>query len=302
MADELPQAIDPRSYVGETPSFGGFAADRLCRSLESLALDGHPSGELRAYAHEDGERFLRTIDMIPPGVAKALEIGANPYFTTTLLRWLRPEIAVTATNYFGNDGMAGAQSVRVAHPSGSIDEFRQAYVEVNVEAGRFPFDDEAFDCVLFCEVLEHMTNDPVAALFEIWRVLRPGGCLILTTPNVARLENVARALAGSNLYDPYSGYGPYGRHNREYTRHETVHLLQHCGFAPDLHFTADVRPNRAADIFPKLERLSDLLAHRGPDLGHYIFARAEKAGRPNPLRPSWLYRSLPEEMIAQSPI
>ena len=110
----------------------------------------------------------------------------------------------------------------------------------------FPFESDSFDVVLFCEVIEHLLMDPVVALREIKRVLRPGGSLVVSTPNVARLENMARLAAGANLYDPYSGYGPYGRHNREYTRHELVKLLEFVGFQPDIHFTADVHPHNTA--------------------------------------------------------
>ena len=42
-------------------------------------------------------------------------------------------------------------------------------------------EDEAFDAVLCTEVLEHVT-DPVRALEKLARLLRPGGCLILTAP------------------------------------------------------------------------------------------------------------------------
>lgn len=41
---------------------------------------------------------------------------------------------------------------------------------------------ETFDTVISCETIEHLP-DPVAALREIRRVLRPGGVLFLTTPN-----------------------------------------------------------------------------------------------------------------------
>jgi SAM-dependent methyltransferase len=102
-----------------------------------------------------------------------------------------------------------------------------------------------FDVVLFCEILDHLLVDPVAALREIHRVLRPGGTLVLTTPNVARLESVARLLAGANIYDPYSGHGPYGRHNREYTMSELEQLLIAAGFVVDSAFSADVHPNDA---------------------------------------------------------
>ncbi len=44
------------------------------------------------------------------------------------------------------------------------------------------FADESFDTVTMIEVLEHLT-DPVAAVAEVGRVLRPGGQLLLTSPS-----------------------------------------------------------------------------------------------------------------------
>lgn len=43
------------------------------------------------------------------------------------------------------------------------------------------FDNESFDLVLMVEVLEHVHN-PSLAINEIYRVLKPGGQLLLTTP------------------------------------------------------------------------------------------------------------------------
>jgi SAM-dependent methyltransferase len=45
-----------------------------------------------------------------------------------------------------------------------------------------PFDDDAFDVVWLGETLEHLV-DPVGALHEIRRVLRPRGRLLATTPD-----------------------------------------------------------------------------------------------------------------------
>lgn len=47
--------------------------------------------------------------------------------------------------------------------------------------GRTPFRDGAFDVVCLLDVLEHVA-DETALLHEAWRLLRPGGRLILTTP------------------------------------------------------------------------------------------------------------------------
>jgi SAM-dependent methyltransferase len=293
----LPPEINPRNHQGEVPTLGGYSSLEICAALQSLVIDGHGSAELSVYASEDNERFLRTIAMLPDSTGRVLEIGSNPYFSTTLMRWFRPNLSTTATNYFGQEGRTCSQHVQVRHPSGTMDSFDQTYVELNVEGGRFPFDDGAFDFVLFCEVIEHMMHDPMAALTEIWRVLKPDGTLLLTTPNVCRLENVARSVAGSNNYDPYSGYGPYGRHNREYSRHEVVRLLRHAGFAPELEFTADVHDNRARDYYPEIERLVPLLSFRAMDLGQYLFVKATKAETASDRKPSWLYRSWPSDLV-----
>lgn len=51
-----------------------------------------------------------------------------------------------------------------------------------------PYLDASFDLVLMTEVIEHLENHR-AALSELARVLRPGGRLILTTPNIMRLDS-----------------------------------------------------------------------------------------------------------------
>ena len=117
-------------------------------------------------------------------------------------------------------------------------ELKRPALLFNIEEDEFPFEDNSFDVVLFCEMLEHLLMDPVAALRQIHRVLRPG-VLVLTTPNVSRLDNAVAMVNGVNIYDPYSGYGPYGRHNREYNRHELHHLLEFAGFDVEASFTAD---------------------------------------------------------------
>lgn len=59
--------------------------------------------------------------------------------------------------------------------------------DIGAEAG-------AFDCVTMFDVIEHL-GDPRADLAEVWESLRPGGLLVLVTPDAGAL--VSRAL-GSN--------------------------------------------------------------------------------------------------------
>ncbi len=51
-----------------------------------------------------------------------------------------------------------------------------------------PYPDESFDLVLLTEVIEHLENHR-AAIAELARVLKPAGRLILTTPNIMRLDS-----------------------------------------------------------------------------------------------------------------
>lgn len=53
---------------------------------------------------------------------------------------------------------------------------------------RLPYDDASFDVILLIEVIEHLENHRTA-LCELARILKPSGVLILTTPNIMRLNS-----------------------------------------------------------------------------------------------------------------
>ena len=102
----------------------------------------------------------------------------------------------------------------------------------NAEKDRFPYADEYFSTVLCCELVEHLTEDPMHMMAEINRILRPGGHLVLTTPNIGSLRAIAAILAGYHpgFFPAYirpraEGEEPEARHNREYTPREIVLLV-----------------------------------------------------------------------------
>ena len=50
------------------------------------------------------------------------------------------------------------------------------------DVGRLPFRDETFDLIISMSVIEHL-NDPPVVFREFHRVLKPGGTLVVQTPN-----------------------------------------------------------------------------------------------------------------------
>lgn len=294
------RSFNPRDHQPALPLPAGLTKQRIVESLVSVSVDGSGKGELTGYAAADCERFLYTLDMIPSdATGRLLEIGANPYFTTILLQNFRPTLHLTLTNYFGGPSRENKQRLRYRDFSGIEQDYEVQYYNCNTEADPLPYDDHSFDWIVYCEVLEHMTQDPLYVLLELKRVLKPGGRIVLTTPNAARLENVVAFLEGRNIYDPYSGYGPYGRHNREYVRHELHELMKHCGFVNEISFTGNVHDDIPGRISDKaLDVMLSEIENREYDLGQYLFTRWNNAAPANKKKPGWLYRSYPAEQMA----
>jgi len=263
--------------VWQAPHLG--PADKaLMDYLLNSIVDPLVEEELRGYLESSFIRFLRTLSIVPEGRGSVLELGANPYFLTLLLKRYR-EYDVQLANYFGH-GKEGVQEIR-NEKYGEVHRFH--YKEFNIEESRFPYESERFDGVLFCEILEHLTQDPVGAIAEIHRVLKPGGWMVLTTPNAVRRHNLIDLVRGRNFYDPYSGYGPYGRHNREYTASELHELLTSNGYVVEVLETRDLHLDNLRSRF-----LALLL---GPLSGYNLFCRARREGEFRWHYPPWLFRS-----------
>ncbi|MFA5154935.1 MAG: class I SAM-dependent methyltransferase [Patescibacteria group bacterium] len=92
-----------------------------------------------------------------------------------------------------------------------------------------PFADQSFNIVLLTETLEHFNFHPKKVFAEISRVLKPGGELVITTPNLLRLNNRLKFILGKSInYDIKEDYTP-GTHFREYSAVEIAYLLNIAG-------------------------------------------------------------------------
>jgi SAM-dependent methyltransferase len=124
----------------------------------------------------------------------------------------------------------------------SADALRQARARgLTVVRGiietRLPVADGAADVVIMSELIEHLV-DPDGALEEVRRVLRPGGTLLLSTPNLAAWYNRGLLAAGIQpVFSEVSLRGVFGRpgsvvagHLRLFTRRALTEFLTASGF------------------------------------------------------------------------
>lgn len=162
-------------------------------------------------------RYLETLQAIDKLLSnghvlsntKILDVGCYPGHLATAIKYMGFEVA-------GVDLLPDRISERMAN--------RGIFVkQCDLESGLLPFPDGAFDCVLLTEVVEHLSTQKVpCVLQEAKRVLRAGGVLVLSTPNLATLDNRLLLLLGKELL--------IKDHNREYTMREVKSFLENAGF------------------------------------------------------------------------
>jgi 2-polyprenyl-3-methyl-5-hydroxy-6-metoxy-1,4-benzoquinol methylase len=118
------------------------------------------------------------------------------------------------------------------------------------DVAALPFDDGTFDYVICTEVIEH-TLEPERAVTELVRVLRPGGTLVLTTPN--KVWHPAIRLATKLRLRPYEGIENWVsfRGLRRWLERSGMELTRYGGF------------NALPFVHPILYRPNDLLDRFG---------------------------------------
>jgi len=247
--------------------------------------------EARSYIETHITRLERTLEMVPPGSAedRILEMGAYLQITPALRAKLGYGEVLGC--YYGPAGRVDERSVS----STSGERFDCAIDLFDAEKDIFPYPDGHFSCVLCCELIEHLPNDPMHMMSEINRVLKPGGHLVLTTPNIASLRGIAGILQGYHpgffpayLKPAAGGEVTDARHNREYTAREIYLLLLAGGFQIDRletgAFLGKPEPELAwvADILERYKLPSDLR-------GDGIYVVGTKTGPVSERYPNWLY-------------
>ncbi|HEY7679932.1 MAG TPA: glycosyltransferase, partial [Terriglobia bacterium] len=146
----------------------------------------HSSKLMEEYVQTHLARLVRTIQITPAGGAddRALELGCYLQITPALRTYLGyGEVRGAYYGEVGKTDVRSTTSITGEVFSCTLDLF-------DAERDVFPYPDDHFRSVLCCELIEHLTNNPIHMLAEINHIVSPGGYLVLTTPNIAGLRSL----------------------------------------------------------------------------------------------------------------
>lgn len=186
-----------------------------------------------------------------------------------------------------------------AHPNRDA---RYAFhlLEHDLECGPMPFEDGAFDLVVFWGCFEHLRRDPEFGLYEINRVTATGGVVSLVTDNAISFQMTHAMLRGQPM--PMRLHHPASEgHWRLYTPPEIEELLTGTGWRVDLLTTIVPDPPVYWKWWKRwLFRRLVAAYRRGfglrdPYWNAFILAQAVKTSPPSRQYPRWLYK---DEKIA----
>ena len=165
-------------------------------------------------------KLVELVRQYAPQDAHILDLGA---LTGALLARLRDA---------GFTRLAGADLVN--HLTESVSSFRAcdfntAFADV--------FDGEQFDCITACEVIEHL-DDPRAFLRECRKLLRPGGVVVVSTPNIEFFEGRIKFALTGELWGFSARSYRSQRHISAIPASHVPMMLDEAGFACSAIITA----------------------------------------------------------------
>ena len=107
-------------------------------------------------------------------------------------------------------------------PTGALEDSRVSYVEADVQD--LPFADSSFDRLIATCLLHHI-NDPILALTEMRRVVRPGGAVsILIAADPGFVYRFAQGISSGRQHQK-AGFAEW----------RTLHAMEHRNHAGSLH-------------------------------------------------------------------
>lgn len=184
---------------------------------------------LELLIRQDAHRIVETVAWLNGTAAsgRLLEIGTGYLGLAMTIRRLFPSAEIVGVEY---PGRRYVWSPAYQH---RLRQDRIRLVGCDISASAFPFREASFDAVTLAEVVEHLPPNVLPRfLKDVARIVRPGGSLLVTTPNLAAWVNRELLLRGdspgqqSPLLDIDGAFG----HLRLYTMQELVELLEAAGW------------------------------------------------------------------------
>jgi len=158
---------------------------------------------------------------------EGLEVGSAFGYLLFSAAVLLPRMRWTGLDYPGRTYRHSEAYEKAYH------EYNCGFVAADICKEPLPFADGQFSAVTFSEVLEHLPIEQVNFVFsELARVIRPGGILMVSSPNQASLENRIKLLKGKSILDmpnPIDSFGGVFGHIRLYTPAEIKAALSNMG-------------------------------------------------------------------------
>lgn len=161
--------------------------------------------------------------------------------------------------------------------AGTIETLGLTVLRCDIEAEPLPFPDAHVDVALFNELFEHLRINPIVTMREVHRILKPGGLLFLSTPNLRSLAGLANFLLKNRCYScegrPYDEYGKletlgHMGHVREYTTREITEFLERIGFTVEEIVHRGTFDRAWADaicrVLPALRPFASYVARKSP--------------------------------------
>lgn len=298
--ERLAQAIAP-SQAPEGLRFSSvqdvFDTYMLDALAEATGQDTPADQGMVAYISSHWTRYMTTLSALDGiDISDALDVGVFPPLVfQTLLADFKPGIK-QAGLWEGPDPYAQTIKSRKA----DFPDIPIRLEAANGERDLWPYEDGSFDLVTALEIMEHLALDPAFFFAQAARVLRPGGHLLITTPNVVSHRGVWKTLNG---VAPYSfgifvpSGGVYGRHNREYAPQELVEFGAAAGLELVSLRTADVYDQHIDPATAELlDARDDNLSLRGENI-IYLARKPENAAAPGV--PDLFYHGAPQRMAGQ---
>lgn len=183
--------------------------------------------DVARYSSFHQQRFQRTLaEVTRLAPASVLEVGGHPWVMTgEILRHGLPLVATVSAE----EETTWPDSLDVTSRKYHFDVDGRSHHVPNYSANierDWIVPTEQVDCVLACEIIEHLIRAPHRLLLNCNRWLVNGGRVLLTTPNGAQFSNPLRTASVS----PKFRDAVYKRHNRLFNLAELNDLFEVTGF------------------------------------------------------------------------